>query len=263
MRDTSSSTQWRNIIYLRDLASELVMRDIKRRYKRSVLGIAWSMLAPLTQMLVLTFVFHRVVPLNIPDYRVFVFCGVLVWAWFQSSLIQASNSITDNRELVRCPGFPVAVLPAVSVATNLIHFLLALPVLFGFLILGGGRLSGEVLALPVLIGLQFALTLSLAYIVAALQVTFRDTQHLLGVLLMLLFYLSPVFYDVSSVPPSYQGIYQANPVVPLINAYRSLLLRGEMPDALPLLAVGMTAGALLWLGHAAFRRASYRFVEEL
>jgi lipopolysaccharide transport system permease protein len=258
-----AADRWRQVIYVRDLARELVVRDLKRRYKRSALGVVWSLLGPLAQMLVLTFVFHRVVPLDIPNYRVFVFCGILVWAWFQSSLQLASGSITDNRELVRCPNFPVAVLPAVSVATNLVHFVLALPVLFAFLLVGGGSLSAALLALPLVIALQFAFTLGLAYIVAALQVSFRDTQHLLGVGLMLLFYLSPVFYDASAVPPAYQAVYRANPMVPLIGAYRGLLLPGPAFDAAPLLVLSMVAGALLWAGHDAFRRASHRFVEEL
>ena len=253
----------RRWIYLRDLLRELVARDIKLRYKRSILGVAWSLLNPLAQLLVFSFLFRAVLSLDIPNYPVFVFAGVLAWNWFQAALFLATGAITDNRELIRRPGFPAAILPVVTVTTQLVHFLLALPVLLLFILLGGGRLTGAVVALPLVIALQFMLILSLGYLVATFHVTFRDTQHLLGVALMLLFYLTPVFYDAKIIPPGVQIIYRLNPMVHLITAYRTILIDGNLPDLLTLLTLSLVSGGLLWLGHAVFRRASYRFVEEL
>ena len=251
------------LIYLRDLLRELVVRDTKLRYKRSVLGVAWSLLNPLAQLLVFTFLFRLVLQLDIPNYPSFVFTGVLAWNWFQTALILTTGAITDNRELIKRPGFPAAVLPMVTVTTNLIHFLLALPILLLFIVLGGGRLTSAVLMLPLVILLQFLLVLSLGYLVATFHVTFRDTQHLLSVFLMLLFYLTPVFYDASILPAQYQTLYNLNPMVHLITAYRTILLQGSLPDLCVLLMLGVVVGGLLWLGHAVFTRASYRFVEEL
>lgn len=251
------------LIYLRDLLRELVVRDTKLRYKRSVLGVAWSLLNPLAQLLVFTFLFRLVLQLDIPNYPSFVFTGVLAWNWFQTALILTTGAITDNRELIKRPGFPAAVLPVVTVTTNLIHFLLALPILLLFIVLGGGRLTSAVLMLPLVILLEFLLVLSLGYLVATFHVTFRDTQHLLSVFLMLLFYLTPVFYDVSILPERYQTLYNLNPMVHLITAYRTILLQGSLPDLCVLLMLGVVVGGLLWLGHAVFTRASYRFVEEL
>jgi lipopolysaccharide transport system permease protein len=253
----------RRFIYLRDLLRELVVRDMKLRYKRSILGIVWSLLNPLIQMLVFIFVFRNVLPLDIPNYPSFVFTGVLAWSWFQAALFLATGAITDNRGLIRRPGFPTAILPVVTVTTNLIHFLLALPVSLLFLVLGGGRLTSAILTLPLVIMLQFLLILGLGYLVATIHVTFRDTQHLLGVFLMLLFYLTPVFYDASIIPERYQTLYRLNPMFHLIAAYRTVLIDGSLPDLPSLLAVGVAAGVLLWLGHTVFTRASYRFVEEL
>jgi lipopolysaccharide transport system permease protein len=253
----------RRLIYLRDLLRELVARDIKLRYKRSVFGIAWSLLNPLFQMLVFVFLSRRVLSLDIPNYPSFVYTGVLAWSWFQSALLLTTGAITGNRELVRRPGFPTAILPVVTVTTNLIHFLLALPVPLIFLVLGGGRLTGAILALPLVILLQFLLILGLGYLVATVQVTFRDTQHLLGVFFSLLFYLTPVFYDASMVPARYQTLYRLNPMLHLITAYRAILIQGDLPDLVALLALGVLIGVLLWLGHTVFTRASYRFAEEL
>jgi lipopolysaccharide transport system permease protein len=249
--------------YLRDLAWELILRDLRLRYKRSLLGIAWSLVTPLCQLLVLYFVFTVVLPLDIADYVPFLFIGILVWSWLAGSLDQATGSIVDNRELVRQPGFPVAVLPVVTVAANLIHFMIALPILAVFLWLGGAAPGVAIVLLPALIGLQFLFTLSIAYFVATLHVTFQDTKHLLGVLLTLGFYLTPVFYEVRQAPEQYQVLYSLNPMVHVIGAYRDILLRGVWPSPTGPMAVALASVVLLVLGYALFTRTSYRFVDEL
>ena len=251
------------LIYLRDLLRELVVRDMKLRYKRSVLGLAWSLINPLAQLLVLYLIFSLVLPLDIPNYPVFLFTGLLVWTWFQSSLLSATSVILENPDLIRRPGFPVAVLPVVTVITQLIHFLLALPILLIFLLFSHIRLTGTILLLPLIITLQFVFTLSLTYLVAAVHVTFRDTQYLLGILLLLGFYLSPIFYEASLIPAGFQFIYHLNPMVDLINAYRTILIQGELPDYLPLLLLGVVSTGLLAAGYRIFVQSSYRFIEEL
>jgi lipopolysaccharide transport system permease protein len=251
------------LTYVRDLLRELVARDLKLRYKRSVLGIAWSLVTPLSQILIFSFLFNRVLPLNIPNYTAFVFCGVLAWSWFQNSLYAAAGSIVDNRSLVRRPGFPVAVLPAVTVGTNMIQYLLALPVLLVTLLVLGGALGVTALALPLLLGLQFLLTLGLAFLIAAAHVSFRDTQHLLSIGLVLLFYMTPVFYRADLVPPEYQLIYMLNPMAHLLSAYRAILIEGVWPNVLPLAIIALVASVLLLMGYSFFRAASDRFVEEV
>ena len=252
------------LIYIRDLLRELVGRDMKLRYKRSVLGIAWTLLNPLLQLLVFLFIFNLVLPLHIPHYSSFLFAGILAWNWFQGALNQSTGAIVDNRELLRRPGFSIAILPIVTVTSHLIHFLLALPVLVLFLMLDGSPVTSALGALPVVIALQFILTLGLAYLVATFHVTFRDTQYLLNVLLNLLFYLTPVFYEASAIPARYQSLYWLNPMVSLIDAYRTILAHGTLPNHLiSLLVLGLCATALLVYGYVTFMRASYRFVEEL
>lgn len=251
------------LLYLRDLLLVLVSRDIKLRYKRSVLGFAWSLLNPLAQLLVFYFIFGLVLPVNIPNYFPFLFSGLLAWNWFQLSLLVAAGAIVDNRELIKRPGFPAVMLPTVAVTSHLIHFLLALPILLLFLMLGGGRLTSVILVLPLVIAIQFILTLGLAYLIATFQVTFRDTQYLLGVLLQLFFFLTPIFYDASAIPARYQPLYRLNPMVHLLNAYRAILIQGELPDCLSLLVLSVFVAGFLFLSYMILKRASYHFVEEL
>ncbi len=246
-----------------DLLRELVSRDMKLRYKRSVLGILWSLLNPIFQLIVFGFIFSIVLPLNIPSYASFVFTGIIVWTWFQQTLMEATTVIIQSPDLIRRPGFPLDILPIVSITTNLIHFALALPILFIFLLFNGSPLNWTLLLLPILILLQFMFTLGLAYLVAAVHVYFRDTQHLLGIVLMLAFYLTPIFYEASFVPDSMLFLYNLNPMVHFVDGYRAILLNGVLPNMGYLLIIGLISAGLLYLCRTFFISTSYRFVDEL
>jgi lipopolysaccharide transport system permease protein len=240
-----------------------VVRDMKLRYKRSILGIGWSLLNPLAQLLVFRFVFEDVLPQNVPHFTSFLFTGVLVWNWFQMSLVFSTTTVVENREMIKSPGFPTAVLPAVTITSYLIHFLLALPVLLAILMRDGLNIGNSIVLLPLIIGIQFILTLALAYFTATLHVTFRDTQYLLGVALQLLFFLTPIFYETSAIPQRFQLLYHLNPMVNLIEAYRAVLIRGQFPQESTLLWLGVIAIGLLSAGYSVFMKASRHFVDEL
>lgn len=265
-RHLPGAFQWRPL-YLYDLIKELVSRDMKILYKRSALGVAWTLINPLLQLVVFSFVFRSVLSVNVSRYAAsyasFAFSGLLVWTWFQTSLHHATGLITSNRPMIRLPGFPVPILPIVTVTTGMIHFLLALPVLLIFLAVDGVRPTSALLVLPLLLVLQFGLTLSLAYPLAALNVTFRDTQHTLGVLLQMLFYITPIFYDINNVPERLQWVYRLNPMVSLLEAYRAILLQATLPKGGELLVLSLIIVVLLPLGYQIFKRQSDRFVEEL
>jgi lipopolysaccharide transport system permease protein len=256
-------TRFRRLQYVWDLLAVLVGRDIKLRYKRSVLGLAWSLVNPLAQFLILHFVFHTILPLGIPNYSPFLLTGILAWNWFHTALMVATTAIVDNRELIRRPAFPPAVLPLIAVVSSLFHFLLALPVLGLFVVTSGIQLTPAVLWLPAIIALEALLILSLAFFLATVHVNLRDTHYLLGLVLLLGFYLTPVFYDSANVPARYQVLYQINPMAHIIDAYRATLLRGQAPEWLAFGLIALAAGALLLVGYQIFTHTSYRFAEEL
>lgn len=246
-----------------DLLREMVSRDMKVRYKRSVIGIIWSILNPLAHLAVLFFVFSFILENNIPNFAIFLFCGVLPWSWFNTGLNAGAGTIVSNAPLIRKPGFPVSILPVISVTTQLVHFLIALPILVFGVLLSGMALTPAVAALPLVIVVQFVTMLSLVYILAAINVKFRDTKYLLEIALFLGFYLSPIFYQPQRIPPEILPIYNLNPMVHIITAYRSIFLSGTFPALLPLLMVGSVSLVLLTLSHRLFMYSSYRFVEEL
>lgn len=255
-----SARRWE---YLRDVLSVLVARDFKMRYKRSFFGIAWSLMVPIAQFVVLYLVFNAIVPLKIPHYTVFLFTGFLPWTWLQSSLMVSALSVVENRELVRQSGFPVPLLPAISILSQSIHFLLALPVVAVFMVLDGYQAGLPLTLLPLIILIQLLQILGLGYIVATLQVKFRDTQYLLGIVLFLAFYLTPVFWSDKTIQEPYRSWIQWNPVATVLDAYRAILVRQEWPNPVPLLVVTAVSLAIFGLSYLLFSSTRHRFVEEL
>jgi len=252
----------RRWIYLRDLLRELVAREMKIQYKRSALGIAWSLANPLLQLLVFGFVFKFILAVAVPKYSAYAFTGMLVWSWFQMSLAQGARSITANRDLVRRPGFPSAILPVAAVTTNFVQFMLAFPILILFLLLTRSQLGLSVVALPLVIACQFVFMLSVSYLLAAVNVVFQDTQHILGVVLQMLLFLTPIFYDVKAIPAAFRPLHQLNPLGQLVDAYRAILIQGAWPGAMPLAALSLVGALLLYFTYQLFMRMSHRFAEE-
>lgn len=251
------------LIHYRDLMRELVLRDIRIRYKRSALGFAWTLANPLLYLVVFYFVFKLALQIDIPRFGVFAFTGIIVWTWFQASLAQSGAAIVGNRELVRSPGFPIDILPLVTVTSNLVNLLVAIAVLLVYQQLVGGGIHGQIVLLPLLLVLQFILILCLAYIVAGINVVFRDVGHLVVVLLQLMFFMTPIFYDSSMIPEQYQALYRLNPMVHFVEAYRSVLLGNPGIDWPALTVTGTASVVLLVFGRWLFIRYSYRFAEEI
>jgi lipopolysaccharide transport system permease protein len=253
----------RKLRQIADLILVLVSRDLKLKYKRSVIGLAWSLLNPLAQFLVFRFVFGSLLSFKTPDYTLFLFTGILVWNWFQGSLYAATSSVVDNGALLREPGFPSAVLPVAAIVSNLVQFLMAFPILIAGAFLTGHPTGRVLWAEPVVILAQFVLMLSIGYPLAALHVRFRDTQHLLGIVLMLGLYLAPVVYQISAVPEDFRVWFRLNPMVPVLQAHRDVLLGGQAPDWQALALI--VGGSLLLLGisNHFFARSTSSFVDEI
>jgi lipopolysaccharide transport system permease protein len=248
----------------RDLVWELLVRSVRLRYRRSILGLLWSQLAPISTIVILSVVFVRVIPLGIDNYPVFVFIGLTSWQWLQGGLTSATTSVVSSRDLVRQPGFPVLLLPPVAVASHLVHYLLAAPVILGAVAVTSGGLPLATVSLPVILLVQFLLCVGPAYILAAAHVRVRDTAEALSVALRLLFYATPIIYDEGRLVGSrFRFLYDVNPVAHLLTAQRDALLRGRWPAPGMLLVIGGIAVALTAIGVRVFESASARFADEV
>lgn len=245
-----------------DLLVELVIRDLRLRYRRSVLGALWSQVTPLVTVAVLAVIFTRVIPLGIEDYPVVLLAGLLPWTWLQGALIGGTESVVAGRDLLRQPRFPAWMLPASAVAAHLVQFVLALPVLLIAVAAFTGRVPGTVVALPLVMLVQLALVSGPVLALAAIHVRYRDTAHLVGVVLLPLFYASPVFYDAAALDRA-SVIRAVNPMVHILDGYRAVLIRGEWPDLSALAPVLVLSAGLAVAGWHVFDRRRGRFIEEL
>jgi lipopolysaccharide transport system permease protein len=258
--EPTSSRRWRHAW---DVLVVLTGRDLKAQYKRSFLGFGWALASPLLQLIIFSTIFQGVLGSRIPNYACFVFIGVLVWGWFQGSLGQSVGLITGNAALARQPGFPLSLLPHVTVSVRFLHFAIAMPLLFGLLWWNGLRPTASWSALPLIIAIQYLLSVGIAYPLASLNVLHRDTQHIVSVLLQLMMFVTPVFYDIRVVPEPLREWFYLNPMVSIVDAWRSVLLYGQWPDSRSLWILSGVALCLIVVGRKIFIAHSHRFVEEM
>jgi len=263
----------RELVRYRELVRNLVARDLKARYKSSVLGFLWCLVNPLLMMGVFTVVFTVLMPKDIPKYPVFILCALLPWNFFSSAVINSIGSITDNAHLIKKVYFPREVLPLSTVLSNLVNFLLALIVLFAVLFAFRVRLTIWALLLPAIILIQVVFTLGLSLILSALNVFYRDTGIIMETVMLAWFFLTPIFYPITTVPERYTlwgvafnprvWLRRLNPMASIIASYQDILYWGAPTGWNFLLRTALTSLVILIVGYLIFLRYSPRFGEEV
>ena len=258
-----------NLLKYRGLVQSLVVRELKARYRGSVLGFFWSFVNPLLLLLIYTFVFTVVLPgthpAEIEPYALFMFCGILPWTWFSSSLIESSNVLISGGNLIKKVLFPAEVLPIVTVLANMVHFFLGLPILAVFLVYYRASLHpGELVWFPVIVLVQLLLTVGLALIVSALTVHFRDIKDLLANLLTFWFFATPIIYPMAAAPEPGRRFLNLNPFTHLAISYQEILFyNGPFGHWKWLLALLVASAALFLFGYFLFDRLRDSFAEEV
>jgi ABC-type polysaccharide/polyol phosphate export permease len=253
----------------RALIQSLVAREVKARYRGSVLGFVWSFVNPLLLLLVYTFVFTIVLPTAHPaelqPFALFMFCGILPWTWFSSSLLEASNVLVAGGNLIRKVLFPAEVLPIVTVLAGLVHFCLGLPILAAFLMYYRVPITPvDLLWFPAIVFVQLVLTLGLALLLSALTVHFRDVRDLVSNLLTVWFFATPIIYALSQAPPAVRRALDFNPFTHLAVSYQEVLFKaGRFTEWPRLVAVGAGSLLVLAFGYFVFDRLRDTFAEEV
>lgn len=247
------------------MIASLVKRDLKGRYKGSVLGFLWTFINPLFQLLIYTFVFSIVLRSGIEDYYMFLFVALIPWIFFSTSLAGGATCITSQKNMVQKIYFPREVLPISFVISQFVNMLLSFIVIFAVMLIM--RYTFNPLALLCLIPVmltEFILALGFTFILSAVTVYFQDMQFIMGILTMAWQFLSPVMYSVDRVPARFQTLYMLlNPMAPIIIAYRDILYYAKVPELstlLTALAIGLT---LFLIGWFAFDRMQRHFAEEM
>ncbi len=245
-----------------DLLLNLVARALKLRYKRSLLGFGWTMLNPLLTMVIFTLVFSQLFS-QVENYPLYVIVGLLAYNLFSTGSSQGLASVAEAGALLRKVGVPKAIFPLAAVCANLVNFVLSLIPLF-FLMLFLGSVPGlALLWVPVGVLLLFAFTLGTALILSTLNVFFRDVRYLYEAGLLAWFYATPVFYPISIVPEGKRIFIRLNPLVPVIETFRTPLYKGIGPPTEALLGAIAAAVAALTVGFWMFKRYERRFIDHI
>jgi lipopolysaccharide transport system permease protein len=254
----------RELWKFRVLVYALVGRHLNARYRGSLLGFLWSFLNPLCLIAVYSLVFKYYIRFEeVEHYTIFMFTGLLPWIWFSSGIIESTSSISSGGSLITKAIFPAHILPVVSVITNLVHFILALPLLFIIMLYTGIMPNYAFLSLPLIILLQLLFMIGISLILSSLNVYYRDIQHILGNFITLWFFLCPIIYPASTVPERFQISLTLNPMARIIQLYHEALLEGIFPslkDVAILFAVGL---GILLLGCYVFNAYRDQFAESV
>jgi len=228
----SERNYWRDLWRYRELFYFLAWRDILVRYKQTVIGIAWALVRPFLTMVIFTLVFSRIAKLQAPGfvpYALLVMAGMLPWQFFATALSESSNSLIGNANLISKIYFPRLIIPAGSVITSLVYFLITLGLMAVMMVWYSYLPDWRVLTLPLFMVVAFGAAMGAGLWLSALNVEYRDFRYIIPFIVQFGLYVSPVGFSTSIVPEKWRLLYSLNPMVGVIAGFRWALLRGESP----------------------------------
>lgn len=254
----------------RQMIFSLVSKELRGRYKGSVLGFMWTFINPLLQLLVYTLVFSVIMRAGIEKYYIFLFVALVPWMFFSASLTGGANSVVASQDMVKKIYFPREVLPIAYVTSAFVNMILSFVVVFVVLVVTGYGINPiALLYMPIVMIVEYFLSLGIAMLSSALTVYFRDLQYILGIVAMAWQFLTPVMYSQEMVEEQLQGhrlllrIWNLNPTTPIINAYRQILYYKKVPELETLASATVLGVVVCVIGYLVFRRMQRGFAEEL
>lgn len=253
----------KSVYNYREMLKTQVKKDLRARYKGSFFGFLWNFANPLLQLAVFTIVFKDILKVQIPNFAIFIFVGLLPWIFFSSTILSSSSNIVGNANLIKKVYFPREVLPISLVTSGLMNYIFGLLVLFPVLLINDIAITWVVIYLPFVIAIQYFFVLGLSFIFSSLNVYFRDIGNILDVLVMLLFYMTPVVYSVDILPEHIRNILEMNPMAQFIGLYRDILIYDHEPNIAAISKLFVTSLLTLLVGLLIFKKLQKGFAEEL
>lgn len=245
------------------LVFNLVSRNLKIKYRRSVFGVFWTLLNPLALTCIYYFIFKIIMKSEVPHYPAFMMSGVLVWSFFASTVLEGLESIVGNWGLVSKVPIPVQVFPWVGTITNLITLFLALPIVLGAAYLSGVQLCGSVVLLFFYLGATFLMSYCVSLVLAIAFVYLRDLRHITGLIVQLWFFGTPVLYDEAMIPEKYHWVLTFNPLAYIFIGIHDVLIRGIWPAPRELAIVALWTVVVMAFSVAFFRWLAREVVERI
>lgn len=254
---------FKKIYNYRELLKTNVKKEIRGRYKNSFLGILWSFLNPLLQLLVYSVIFGALLAGGDETYPIYICIALIPWTYFTTAITQASFTVIGNADIIKKVYFPREILPISVVTSGAVNFVISTIIILAFVIFSGVGLSWYILLYPFILLIQYVLLLGIGFIVSSVTVYFRDLEHIIGVVLMAAFYATPIVYKIEQLPHTLQVLVNLNPMTHLINAYRDIFYYHQMPN-MKILFVLLAASVILTvIGYFIFKKLQKGFAEEL
>lgn len=254
---------FRNIYNYRELLKNNVKKEIRGRYKQSVLGVLWTFLNPLLQLAVYALIFPLILKTTQPYYVIFVCVGLIPWTFFTSTISQSTWTIIGNGNIVKKVYFPREILPISVVTSAAVNFVISTIIIIAFCLGYGLGLTKYIIFYPIILLIQYIFQLGISFILSAITVYFRDLEHFVQIILMLLFYATPIVYSKESIPQAFKFIININPMSHIIEGYRDIFYNQTMPDIKSLALVCGISIVLCVIGYFIFRKLQKGFAEEL
>lgn len=251
------------MIRFRWLIWELAVRDLALRYRGSALGFLWSFLNPVFYVATYSFAFSVVLKSSIPDFTAFLLCGIIPWQWFSSAIMSGTNSIVDGRMFIGKTIFRPSVLVIAPIVSNFINYSIFIPILIAYLLFREHTINVSIIALLLVVPIQFLMTAGILFITATLNVFFRDVKELIATLVNLLFFLTPIFYPLQQVPVSIRTWEYLNPMTGIALAYQEIFYYSQWPNWKILGCDLLFAGLIFLIGSRLARKFEQRIPEFL
>lgn len=254
---------FKELYQYRELLKTNVKKEIRGKYKGSFLGVLWSFVNPLLMTLVYAIVFPFILKTDQPNYITFLVIGILPWNWFTTVISQGTFCILGNSAIIKKVYFPREILPISVVTSGLVNFLISCLIIFIFLIFSGIGFSKYMLFLPLVIVVQYTISLAIVFITSAIDVYIRDAEYIINFIVQMLFYATPILYSADMFNGTKLSfLIKLNPMATIINSYRDILFYKQMPDLKLIFLVFVISLGLLFFGYFIFKKLKKGFAEE-
>ena len=254
---------FKNLYKYRELLKTNVKKEIRGKYKNSFLGVIWSFLNPLLQIIVYAVVFQIILKNPKENYAIFLCCGLIPWTFFSSAITRSAFTMIENGNIIKKVYFPREILPISIVTSETVNFMISTIIILAFVIFGGIGISPYIIFYPIVLLAQYLLLIGISLIVSSISVYVRDLQHLIGVAMQLLFYATPIVYATETIPESFKWILSLNPMTYIINGYRDIFYNQTMIDLVPLLLLIAVSIVICVTGYVIFNKLQKGFAEQL
>ena len=254
---------FKNLYNYRELLKTSVKKEVRSKYKNSFLGVVWSFLNPLLQIVVYAIIFSLILKNKQENYAIFLCCGIIPWTFFSSAINKSAFTIIENGNIIKKVYFPREIIPISVVIAEAINFLISTIIILGFVIIGGIGITKYLLFYPIILITQYVVIISIAFVVSSICVYFRDLQHFIGIILQLLFYATPIIYSQDNIPSEYQWILKINPMTYIINAYRDIFYYQKAFEIFHLIIILFIEIVTSYVGYKIIYKLKKGFAEQL